>query len=815
MANKNIIEIIIDGDYQAADSFDKTSKNLDEMGKDMQRVGGAVAAAGAAIMGSLLFMEKGAESLNHTIAKALTLIPLQGAEYKKMEQELTGLALNMSNKLNLSANSIAQGYYNVLSTGAQAGTKGFENMTEAALKLSKVTGVETGRSVEILSDTINAFSDTIENAEKYANLFFITSRLTTTTVGQLADAMKVAAPAAGALNVPLDETTVILAAMAEKGTKAAQAGTAFRIILTKLTAPTSEAKAALDSMGISVFDQNNKLRSLIDILREMQAATNEMSDAQKSATLKALVGEEAFSKLAAVLSTNMDKLEDWMTKLNSTTELQEALNNLNDSAAEKYEAMKNKLKNTSIILGNELLPRFSEMYEKVADIAVGVGHWAKENDQLADSLFNLSVLLLGAGGLLVGLGTLSRFIASIGKSLVHLNAVLGSTAGLIGAIGLGFLFTLDQANKRVRETREELALLDKSIKSTFAGAEELEIEPVIKDQADIEARLKALRDKLQFHKEEYQVTVGFAKDKSPVIEKMTRAEYESYLAKMLAVVIETGVIDIPVDLLVTPGKTTVESVDVDKVLDEIMGSTKQKPLDLPIKKSDVERDKEELISAFTNIAGGFDIVVDKAESPEVVGMMDDALDEWYESLRTYQNIFAGTFEAGFQRVLVSGNKWSDSINAMIRSMASGVISVISNMLAEAAAMWLASSIMGLIGGITRKAAMTTWLGPIGVFGQGGGTVVMAQGGGTITAGTRGVDNVPAMLGRRETVMSHDLTDMMEAFLKKQLEEGQPAQSQVIIQAGYITATQHETLKFGRESARAVNAHNHFVAKGSL
>lgn len=812
MANKNIIEILINGDYQAGGAFNQSSKDLDAMGKDMQRVGGMVAAAGAAIMGSLLFMEKGAESLNHTIAKALTLIPLQGAEYKKMEQELTGLALDMSNKLNLSANSIAQGYYNVLSTGAQAGTKGFENMTEAALKLSKVTGVEAGRSVEVLSDTINAFSDTIENAEKYANLFFITSRLTTTTVGQLAEAMKAAAPAAGALNVPLDETTVILAAMAAKGTKAAQAGTAFRMILTKLTAPTSEAKAALDSMGISVFDQDRKLRSLIDILREMQAATNEMSDAQKSATLKALVGEEAFSKLAAVLSTNMDMLEEWMTKLNSTTELQEALNNLNDSAAEKYEAMKNKLKNTSIIIGSELLPKFASMYDKVADIAVGMGNWAEKNDELATSLFDLTTIIIGTGGLVWGLGTLLRMINSI---KVAGAAVFGSTGVLVAAIVGGFLFTLDQANKRVRETREELALLDKSIKSTFADAEELEIEPVIKDQADIEARLKALRDKLQFHKEEYQVTVGFAKDKSPVIEKMTRAEYEGYLAKMLAVVIETGVIDIPVDLLVTPGKTTVESADVDKVLDEIMGSTKQKPLDLPFKKSDVERDKEEMISAFTEIAGGFDIMVDKAESPEVVGMMDDALDEWYESLRTYQNIFAGTFEAGFQRVLVSGNKWSDSINAMIRSMASGVISVISNMLAEAAAMWLASSIMGLIGGITRKAAMTAWLGPIGVFGQEGGTVVMAQGGGTITAGTRGVDNVPAMLGRRETVMSHDLTDMMEAFLKKQLEEGQPAQSQVIIQAGYITATQHETLKFGRESARAVNAHNHFVAKGSL
>lgn len=790
MPSKNIIEILIHGDYKAGDAFDKTSKNLDEMGKDMQRVGGVIAAAGAAIMGSLMFMEKGAESLNHTIAQALTLIPVQGAEYKKMEQDLTGLATDMSNKLNLSAQSIAQGYYNVLSTGAQAGTKGFENMTEAALKLSKVTGVEAGRSVEVLSDTINAFADDIENAEKYANLFFITSRLTTTTVEQLAEAMKTGAPAAGALNVPLEEMTVILAAMAEKGTKAAQAGTAFRMILTKLTAPTDEAKAALDSMGVSVFDQNNKLRSLIDILREMQAATNDMSDAQKSATLKALVGEEAFSKLAAVLSTNMDKLEEWMTKLDSTTELQEALNNLNDSAAEKYEAMKNKLKNTSIVLGNELLPRFSEMYDKVADIAVGLGNWAEKNDEVADSLFRLSVLLLGAGGIIAGIGTLSRFVASMGKSLVALNAILGSTIGLIGAVGLGFLFTLDQANKRVRETREELALLNKSIKSTFAGAEEMEIEPVIKDQADIEARLKALRDKLQFHKEEYQVTVGFTKDKEPVVEKMTRAEYESYLAKMLAVVIETGVVDIPVDLLIKPGETKVKPVDYEDVYDEILGKTGQKPKFLPLKADEIEIETRAIITAFNEMGEGFNIMYEDMKIPELRNSLKDTGQDVKELGRNIESALVSSISSAIENIIFKVGTLQDALENLMRALAHTLIRAAVNYM------------------ITGS--------PVGV--QSGGTVVMAQGGGTIMGGSRGVDTVPAMLGRRETVMSHDLTDKMDAFLNRQLAQGMDVQAggrTVIVQAGVVTGTPQEVVRFGRAVHKSRAFETDYVAKGSM
>jgi TP901 family phage tail tape measure protein len=146
---------------------------------------------------------------------------------------------------------VAEGFYQVLSTGAQALTPEFEALSETALKMAKTVGLAPADAVEVLSDTVNEFQLNLTDASRVADVFFTASKLSTLTVPQLVQSMREAGSAAGGLSIPLEDVATVLAGFASKGVKGAKAGTAFRILLVRLARPPEEAARALRRLGVA------------------------------------------------------------------------------------------------------------------------------------------------------------------------------------------------------------------------------------------------------------------------------------------------------------------------------------------------------------------------------------------------------------------------------------------------------------------------------------------------------------------------------------------------------------------------------------
>lgn len=708
--SRNVVSIIITGQDLSSDQLKGVNANLEQMGQNLQRVGKIGMASGLALAGGLAFAVKGYADMEKGIKNALTLVDAQGVEFERMEEGMTGLARKLSLELGQSATEISEGFYQVLSAGAKAGTEGFRELIEISLKLARTSRLETAVAVEMLADTVNAFRFELSETERVANVFFTTSKLVATTIGQLNEAMTTAAPTAASLNVDLETTATTLAALAAQGVKAGEAGTAFRQILLRLSAPTDAAKNKLAELNVTLFDEKEEMRDLLDVFEELRVSMQDMTDKQRTHTLETLVGDRAFSKFGIILGTTNEQMRAWRNRLSEAGSLQKGFDTQMSSLSAKFAILKETAQATRIEIGSALAPAVIDMVNYLTQAAAGAAEFAAQNHALFQALAGVSIGLIGVGGVVFALGAGLRMFALItanmGAFLAVVPGVLYAFAAIAVAIGL-YHESAKQANEELHRTERMLRELD---------GKKAEVTIVIKTiKKEVEEEL-GIDDTLEHTKEE-----------------LNRLFIDKLLATGGA---DEGPMDSHVRLWASLMNNKLEAMKLD-------------PIDPP------EIKRGAFLYALSNDLRDaiIEINEENIDVPTLKIWKEGELEEMVAKAQWATQTIERALSSGLGRMLTDTNKFRDSITAMWKSIASSIISEIARMISK----WLVA-----------KAIMSIPSLPFG----GAGAIpqillspfIKGQGGGTVTAGTRGVDNVHAAIGRGETILDHNLTDALREFL---------------------------------------------------
>ena len=87
-----------------------------------------------------------------------------------------------------------------------------------------------------------------------------------TSVSELRQASRTAAPAVNAVGMNIEQAVVILGYLGNVGFKGAAAGTVLEMLLLKLTSPSPNAAEILAQLGVSVLDSEGNFLGLVPIL---------------------------------------------------------------------------------------------------------------------------------------------------------------------------------------------------------------------------------------------------------------------------------------------------------------------------------------------------------------------------------------------------------------------------------------------------------------------------------------------------------------------------------------------------------------------
>lgn len=127
-------------------------------------------------------------------------------------------------------------------------------VTEAAITLSQAAGIELPDAATALTDAMNQFNVPAEQAGEFVDTLANGAKYGAAEIPQITEALLKFGAVARGTNVSIKESTALIELLAENGIKGADAGTALRNVLLKISAPDALPRAAqqsLKDLGIS------------------------------------------------------------------------------------------------------------------------------------------------------------------------------------------------------------------------------------------------------------------------------------------------------------------------------------------------------------------------------------------------------------------------------------------------------------------------------------------------------------------------------------------------------------------------------------
>ena len=350
---------------------------------------------------------------------------LSGATGSELEQ-LSNLAKEMGATTQFSASEAAD----ALGYMALAGWDTQQSMDAlpGVLNLAAASGMGLAEASDLVTDYLSAFGEEADQAGRMADVLSYAQANSNTTTAGLGEAFKNCAANANAFGLDIEQTTALIGKLSDQGLKGSEAGTALSAVFRDITQKMKDGNITIGKTKIAVQDANGNYRSMTDILRDVENATDGMGDAQKNAALMSTFTSDSLKALNILLQTGSGNIEDFEKELrNSSGTAEEMANIMNDNLNGQITALKSALEGAAIAIGEALLP----MIKGLVSVLQGALNWFNGlNDGVKTTIVTVGLVVAAIGPLLLILGSLASAIGNI----LELRTLLSGSSMLSGAI---------------------------------------------------------------------------------------------------------------------------------------------------------------------------------------------------------------------------------------------------------------------------------------------------------------------------------------------------------------------------------------------
>lgn len=416
--------------------WDRLSQKCAKFSTALGRASKAFAPFSAAAAGALGGSIKLAADYETAMGKVATIMDKSQVSVEDMGSAL----LDLSTQTGRSATELAEAAYQAQS--ASVSTKNTVSFVEQAAKLSKAGFTETATAVDTLTTILNAYKLSEEETAAIADKLVNTQNKGKTTVDQLSQSIGQAIPTAAAYNVNLDNLLSSYVILTKQGINTANATTYLNGMMTELAKEGTKVSDSLQELTGKSFSElmasGSSLGDVLGILYDSvdgdaTAFANLWGNvrAGRGALALAQAGTEGFNAELAGMASSAGTVDA-------------ALEDLETPAVKAQKAL-NALKNTGIVLGQQILadvaPALQKMvegaqrlYEKFRDLPKGT------KEAIAKMLAFTAALAPLLKIASVAVGVFGKFAGGMGKVTAHLakfaarGGMAASVAGKFGAL---------------------------------------------------------------------------------------------------------------------------------------------------------------------------------------------------------------------------------------------------------------------------------------------------------------------------------------------------------------------------------------------
>ena len=376
MMKEVVLKVTAKGVKGAANALKKVGASLTGLAKSASIVGAGFAALSTKLAGDF----------QKSLLEVSTLMDSKTSpSLKTMSKELRSVASSSG----LALSSISKAKYDI-------GSAGFSIAADSALVLEASSRLAVGgvtsaaEAADLLTTALNAYGKDAEDVNSVSDTLFTTVRLGKTTMGELAGSLGRVLPFAKSANLSLDDVGAAMATLTASGINTAEATTSLTSAITALTAPSDQAKQAMQLAGIEVKKFDDGTVDLVKTIEQFQGLDQETVK-RFIPNIRAIAGIQTMANNFKTLKDNVDEFSE-----ESAGATEEAFKKMEGAFNTQMSMLKNNFQSIMIEIGDVIIEKSSGSVKKANEILQKLGDigWDVIGQTIAD---NLDVLMSVVG----------------------------------------------------------------------------------------------------------------------------------------------------------------------------------------------------------------------------------------------------------------------------------------------------------------------------------------------------------------------------------------------------------------------------------
>ena len=330
------------------------------------------------------------------------------------------------------------------------------------LNLAAAANMDLAQASDIVTDNLTAFGLKASDTTHFVDVMAYAMAHSNTDVIQLGEAYKACASTATSLGYSVEETTAVLATMANAGVKGGEAGTALNAIFTRLATNTKKCGDELATYGVNIYDAQGNMQSLSSILTGIAGVWGDLTDQEQANLAKTIAGTNQYSKLQTIMAGCSEAAAEGGQSFSDYTA---ALNNCAGSADKmagtmldnmngRLVLMQSAADGLKIAIGEDLTPTMSGLYDVGAQVLGWMQGFVEENPGVIKGIAAGTVTLGGLAGAITAVNAALKLSKVLAPTLTTVVPVLGTAALAAGGVAAVVALLSSAANDTVPSVQE-------------------------------------------------------------------------------------------------------------------------------------------------------------------------------------------------------------------------------------------------------------------------------------------------------------------------------------------------------------------------
>ncbi len=198
------------------------------------------------------------------------------------------------------------------------------------LRLSEGTQADLATTSDLVTDSMSALGIKMDsegkNLTRYLDVIAAANNKSNQTAMQAMEAYISVGGTFESLNTPIEESAALLGVLANRGTKASEAGTSMNSILINLKKKSGESAKAMKTLGLNAYDSQGKFKGVTNVLKELDAKLKSLSTDEERDMYKDMIAGK--------------------TQVDTLNKLLQGLNTFTDDGVTELEALQKQLENS-------------------------------------------------------------------------------------------------------------------------------------------------------------------------------------------------------------------------------------------------------------------------------------------------------------------------------------------------------------------------------------------------------------------------------------------------------------------------------------